>query len=178
MVALLVLPRPVMSLQNGAGFNGKAWAYWVYWKGKSGLSATVRAVGKYAIADPIGNLKIQLAPRIRDVNTMIDIYIEEKTSLGKELPPLLLSVLWAQEKGSCDLLISKPKKRVWGYYWSVIDTTKEPFRIGNLRVFCRFFFSYNKYISLYLRRQHIFYFLIAADQKNFYNKGVKWETVL
>ena len=43
---LLVLPRPVMSVQNGAGFSGKTGAYWACRKGKSGLSATERAVGK------------------------------------------------------------------------------------------------------------------------------------
>ena len=45
---LLVLPRPAKSVQNGAGFSGKTLAYWACRKGKSGLSATERAVGKYA----------------------------------------------------------------------------------------------------------------------------------
>ena len=47
MADLLVLPRPAKSVQNGAGFSGKTWAYWACRKGKSGLSATERAVGKY-----------------------------------------------------------------------------------------------------------------------------------
>ena len=33
---------------NGAGFSGKTGTYWACRKGKSGLSATERAVGKYA----------------------------------------------------------------------------------------------------------------------------------
>ena len=48
MADLLVLPRPAKSVQNGAGFSGKTRAYWAYRKGKSGLSTTERAVGKYA----------------------------------------------------------------------------------------------------------------------------------
>ena len=47
---LLVLPRPAMSVQNGAGFSGKTGANWACRKGKSGLSATERAVGKNARA--------------------------------------------------------------------------------------------------------------------------------
>ena len=47
---LLVLLRPAKSLQNGAGISGKTRAYWACWKGRSGLIATERAVGKYARA--------------------------------------------------------------------------------------------------------------------------------
>ena len=46
MADLLVLPRPVKSVQNGAGFSGKTGTYWACRKGKSGLSATERADGK------------------------------------------------------------------------------------------------------------------------------------
>ena len=45
---LLVLPRPAKSVQNGAGSSGKTGTYWTCQKGKSGLSATERAVGKNA----------------------------------------------------------------------------------------------------------------------------------
>ena len=45
-----MLPRPAKSVQNGAGFSGKTRIYWACSKGKSGLSATQRAVGKYARA--------------------------------------------------------------------------------------------------------------------------------
>ena len=50
MADLLVLPRAAKSVQNGAGFSGKARTYWACRKGKSGLSlsATERSVGKYA----------------------------------------------------------------------------------------------------------------------------------
>ena len=48
MADLLVLLRPAKSVQNGAGFSGKARTYWACRKGKSGLSATERAVGKNA----------------------------------------------------------------------------------------------------------------------------------
>ena len=48
MADLLVLPRPAKSMQNGAGFSGKTGAYWACQEGKSGLSATERAVGKNA----------------------------------------------------------------------------------------------------------------------------------
>ena len=50
MADLLVLPRPAKSLQNGAGFSGNTSAYWACCKEKGGLSATDRAVGKYARA--------------------------------------------------------------------------------------------------------------------------------
>ena len=45
---LMVLPRPRKSIQNGAGFSGKTRTYWACRNGKSGLSATERAVGKNA----------------------------------------------------------------------------------------------------------------------------------
>ena len=48
MAGLLVLPRPAKSVQNGAGFSGKTSTNWACRKGKSGLSATERAVGKNA----------------------------------------------------------------------------------------------------------------------------------
>ena len=38
------------SLQNNAVFSGKTLVYWAWRKEKSGLSATERAVGKYARA--------------------------------------------------------------------------------------------------------------------------------
>ena len=53
MADLLVLPRPAKSVQNGADFSRKTRTYWVFQyvtKGKSGLSATKRTVGKYAKA--------------------------------------------------------------------------------------------------------------------------------
>ena len=46
----LVLPRPAGSLQNGAGFSGKLEHTWPAEKGKSGLGAIERAVGKNARA--------------------------------------------------------------------------------------------------------------------------------
>ena len=48
MADFMVLPRPAKSVQNGAGFSGKTRTYWACQKGKSGLSATERAVGKNA----------------------------------------------------------------------------------------------------------------------------------
>ena len=48
MTDLLVLPRPAKSVQNGAGFSRKTGTYWACRKGKSGLNATERAVGKNA----------------------------------------------------------------------------------------------------------------------------------
>ena len=48
MAGLLVLPRPAKSVQNGAGFSRKTRTYWACRKGKSGISATERAVGKNA----------------------------------------------------------------------------------------------------------------------------------
>ena len=48
MADFMVLPRPVKSVQNGAGFSGKVQTYWACRKGKSGPSATERAVVKYA----------------------------------------------------------------------------------------------------------------------------------
>ena len=44
----LVLPRPAKSVQNGAGFSGENLSILGLPKGKSGLSATERAVGKNA----------------------------------------------------------------------------------------------------------------------------------
>ena len=48
MADFMVLPRPATSVQNGAGFSGKTGTYWACRKGKRGLSATERAVGKNA----------------------------------------------------------------------------------------------------------------------------------
>ena len=48
MADFMVLPRPAKSVQNGAGFSGKTGTNWACRKGKSGLKATERAVGKYA----------------------------------------------------------------------------------------------------------------------------------
>ena len=48
MADLLVLPRPAKSVQNGPGFSGKTLTNWACRNRKSGLSATERAVGKYA----------------------------------------------------------------------------------------------------------------------------------
>ena len=48
MADFMVLPRPAKSVHNGAGFNGKTGTYWACRKGKNGLSATERAVGKNA----------------------------------------------------------------------------------------------------------------------------------
>ena len=45
-----MLPRPAKSVQNGAGFSGKTGTNWACRKGRSGLSATERAVGKNARA--------------------------------------------------------------------------------------------------------------------------------
>ena len=43
----MMLPRPAKSVQTSAGFSGKTGTYWACQKGKSGRSATKRAVGKY-----------------------------------------------------------------------------------------------------------------------------------
>ena len=48
MADFMVLPRPAKSVQNGAGFSRKTGTNWACGKGKSGLSATERAVGKNA----------------------------------------------------------------------------------------------------------------------------------
>ena len=48
MADFMVLLRPAKSVQNGAGFSGKTGTYWACRIGKSGLSATERAVGKNA----------------------------------------------------------------------------------------------------------------------------------
>ena len=50
MADLLMLPKPAKSVQNGANFSGKTLTYWACQKGKSGLSAPERAVGKNARA--------------------------------------------------------------------------------------------------------------------------------
>ena len=46
MADLLVLPRPAKSVQNVVGFSGKTGTNWTCQKGKSGLSATEKAVDK------------------------------------------------------------------------------------------------------------------------------------
>ena len=48
MADFMVLPRPAKSVQNGSGFSGETGTYWACRKGKSGLSATEKAVGKNA----------------------------------------------------------------------------------------------------------------------------------
>ena len=48
MADFMVLPRPAKSVQNGTGFSGKTGTNWACRKGKSGLSATEKAVGKNA----------------------------------------------------------------------------------------------------------------------------------
>ena len=48
MADFMVLLRPAKSVKNGAGLSGKTGANWACRKGKSGLSATERAVGKNA----------------------------------------------------------------------------------------------------------------------------------
>ena len=48
MADFMVLPRSAKSVQNGAGFSGKTGTNWACRKGKSGLSATERAVSKNA----------------------------------------------------------------------------------------------------------------------------------
>ena len=50
MADFMVLPRPAKRVQNGTGFSRKTGANWACRKGKSGLSATERAVGKNAVA--------------------------------------------------------------------------------------------------------------------------------
>ena len=48
MADLLVLLRSAKSVQNGTGFSRETGRYWACRKGKSGLSATERVVGKNA----------------------------------------------------------------------------------------------------------------------------------
>ena len=48
MEGLLVQPGPAKSLQSGAGLSGKTGTHWACRKEKSDLSATEKAVGKYA----------------------------------------------------------------------------------------------------------------------------------
>ena len=50
MADFMVLPKLAKSVQNGAGFSRKTGTNWACQKGKSGLSPTERAVGKYAEA--------------------------------------------------------------------------------------------------------------------------------
>ena len=46
MADFMILPRPAKCVQKGTGFSRKPGIYWACRKGKSGLSATERAVGK------------------------------------------------------------------------------------------------------------------------------------
>ena len=50
MADFMVLSRPAKSVQNGPSYNGKTGANWACRKGKNGLSAAERAVGKNARA--------------------------------------------------------------------------------------------------------------------------------
>ena len=75
MADLLVLPRPAKSVQNGAGFSGKTGTYWACRKGKSGLSATERAVGK--------NAEAALAKRNRAVCPKHQIMRGERVKMGE-----------------------------------------------------------------------------------------------
>ena len=74
-MADLVLAKPAKSMQNGAGFSGKTLAYWACRKGKSGLSATERADGKYAGA--------ALAKRNRAVSPEYQITRGERIKVGE-----------------------------------------------------------------------------------------------
>ena len=74
---LLVLPRPAKSVQNGAGFSGKTSTYWACRKGKNGLSATKRAVGKNAGA------ALAKRKRNRAVCPEYQIMREEKVKVGE-----------------------------------------------------------------------------------------------
>ena len=77
MADFMVLPKPAKSVQNGAGFSGKTWAYWACRKGKSGLNATERAVGKYN--------RVALAKRKRNraVSLKHQIMREERVKVGE-----------------------------------------------------------------------------------------------
>ena len=77
MADLLVLPRPAKSVQNGAGFSGKTCACWAYRKGKSGLSATKRAVGKNAGA------ALAKSKRNRAICPKHQIMREERVKVGE-----------------------------------------------------------------------------------------------
>ena len=74
---LLVLPRPAKSVQNGAGFSGKTGTYWACRKGKSGLSATERTIGKYAGA------ALAKRKRNRAVCPEYQIMREERVKVGE-----------------------------------------------------------------------------------------------
>ena len=75
MADFMVLPRPAKSVQNGAGFSRKTGTYWACRKGKSGLSATERAVGKNAGA--------ALAKRKRAVCPEYQVMREERVKMGE-----------------------------------------------------------------------------------------------
>ena len=75
MADLLVLPRRAKSVQNSAGFSGQTGAYRACRKGKSGLSATERAVGK--------NAKAALAKRKRAVCPKHQIMRGEGVKVGE-----------------------------------------------------------------------------------------------
>ena len=75
MADLLVLPRPANSVQNGAGFSGKTGTNWACRKGKSGLSATERAVGK--------NARAALTKRKRAICPEYQIMGEERVKVGE-----------------------------------------------------------------------------------------------
>ena len=75
MADFMVLPRPAKSVQNGAGFSGKTGTYWACRKGKSGLSATERAVGKNAGA--------AVAKRKRAVCPKYQIMRGERVKMGE-----------------------------------------------------------------------------------------------
>ena len=70
-----MLLRPAKSVQNGAGFSGKTGTHWACRKGKGGLSATERAVGKNAGA--------ALAKRKRAVCPECQIMRGERVKMGK-----------------------------------------------------------------------------------------------
>ena len=77
MADFMVLPRPAKSVQNGAGISGKTGTYWACRKGKSGLSATQRAVGK--------NARVALAKRKRNRAVRLEYQIMrgERVKMGK-----------------------------------------------------------------------------------------------
>ena len=84
MADLLVLPRPAKSVQNGAGFSEKTGAFWACRKGKSGISATERAVGKNAgaaFAKRKGNRAVSPEHRIMRVER---VKVGERRTLARE----------------------------------------------------------------------------------------------
>ena len=87
MADFMALPRPAKSVQNGAGFSGKTLAYWACRKGKSGLNATERAVGKYN--------RVALAKRKRNraVSLKHQIMREERVKWARAAP-------WREREGS------------------------------------------------------------------------------